>query len=163
MLRAVKCIRFWAAKMEAFAFWTRICAYLRGPNRYVCDRAVFANITYQTGAGAVASVSFSADVSRLRRDSLATLRGPSLPRGGNFLDVPDFVISTSNSAVIRICMRENEAQSSVLFQGLRRPSEGPIDRVMVAAHPTRPLIAALSAAGILQIIDIDSCLVICEL
>jgi hypothetical protein len=100
-------------------------------------------------------------MSRIRRDSLSALRGPALPKGGNFLEVPEFIVNTASSAIVRVCMRESDPSQTILLQGSRRTvvTDKKNESVVVAAHPLKPLVVLASRTGLVQLVDIDTSLV----
>ena len=62
----------------------------------------------------------------------------------------------------QVCMREGEQRQSLLLQGHRRgalPDGSQGSSAVVAAHPQQPLLAVGGRWGLLQLLDIDSCLV----
>ena len=115
----------------------------------------------QLKCGPIASVSFSTDASFYRPSSVQALRALELPKGGNTLDVPDFVVCTASATVLRVCMRVGEEQQAVLLQGQFGAGEGAGgNAVFLDAHPQQSVLAMAGRGGLLQIVDVDKCQVI---
>ncbi len=89
-----------------------------------------------------------------------TFRGVSpWPKGGTTLDIPDFIVATTQGSVLRVCMRAHEARTAVLFRTPVSTNTCDDEALVLAAHPTQPHFAMAGRAGLLQLVDLESCLV----
>lgn len=117
--------------------------------------------THELRCGPIASLDFAA-VQATKSETFRALRGTAWPAGGTSLNVPDFVVATREAVVVRVSMRPGEELTGVLLRGPHAAAGSADQRVALAAHPSRAVLAIVGRAGMLQLVDTDTYLPLCS-